>query len=137
MVDVRHVGVGEHGGVRHVAELRDFGLRRRFEFVVGAADEDVGLEADAPKLLDGVLSGLRLLLAVLRVGDERDVGEKHVAVFLLGGELAERFEERHRLDVTDGAADLDDTHVGALGSLADAALDVVRDVRDNLDRLPR
>ena len=33
-------------------------------------------------------------------------------------ELADRLEERQALDVADGAADLDDQHVDALGGLA-------------------
>ena len=51
-------------------------------------------------------------------------------------ELADRLEERQRLDVADGAADLGDDDVGRrrLGGAADARLDLVRDVRDHLHR---
>jgi len=51
----------------------------------------------------------------------------------LAGELPEGFEKRHRLDVADGAADLDDTDVGTFGSFADAAFDIIRHVGDDLD----
>ena len=50
----------------------------------------------------------------------------------LDAQLADRLEERQRLDVADGAADLDDEHVVALGALEDALLDLVGDVRDHL-----
>jgi hypothetical protein len=48
-------------------------------------------------------------------------------------ELADRLEEGQRLDVADGAADLGDDHVGVLGHSHDAGLDLVGDVRDDLD----
>ena len=49
-------------------------------------------------------------------------------------ELADRLEERQRLDVADGAADLgdDDVDVAGLGDQLDALLDLVGDVRDDL-----
>ena len=52
----------------------------------------------------------------------------------LAAELADRLEERLRLDVADRAADLGDDDVGGgrLGDRADARLDLVRDVRDHL-----
>ena len=50
----------------------------------------------------------------------------------LEAQLADRLEERQRLDVADGAADLDDEHVVALGAREDARLDLVGDVRDDL-----
>ena len=51
------------------------------------------------------------------------------------GELADRLEERQRLDVADRAADLgdDDVDVLRLGEQLDALLDLVGDVRDDLD----
>src|SRR5471030_1148239 len=48
-------------------------------------------------------------------------------------QLTDRFEERLRLDVADGATDLDHGHVGIAGALDDPALDFVGDVRDHLD----
>ena len=50
-------------------------------------------------------------------------------------ELADRLEERQRLDVADGAADLDDDDVVVARDAADAVLDLVGDVRDDLDGL--
>ncbi len=50
----------------------------------------------------------------------------------LGAHLADRFEERQRLDVAHRATDLDQADVGATGAVADAVLDLVGDVRDDL-----
>ena len=54
----------------------------------------------------------------------------------LAAELADRLQERQRLDVADGAADLgdDDVAVARLRRAADPLLDLVRDVRDHLHR---
>ena len=52
------------------------------------------------------------------------------------GELADRLEERQRLDVADRAADLGDheVDVARLGDQRDPLLDLVGDVRHDLDR---
>ena len=67
---------------------------------------------------------------------ERDVEVEDVLLPDLAPELADRLEERQRLDVADGAADLGDDDVGGLrdGAAPDARLDLVRDVRDHLHR---
>ena len=102
-----------------------------------AADDDVGMDTDAAQLVDRVLRRLRLQLAGrLDERDERDVDVDDVLGADLPPELADRLEERQRLDVADGAADLGDDDVGRgrLGGAADARLDLVRDVRDHLHR---
>ncbi len=52
----------------------------------------------------------------------------------LDAHLADRLEERQRLDVADRAADLDHADVGIARAELDAALDLVGDVRDDLHR---
>ena len=47
-------------------------------------------------------------------------------------ELTDRLEKGQRLDVTDGTANLDDADIGITGAQPDTALDLVRDVRDDL-----
>ncbi len=99
------------------------------------ADDDVGMDADAAQLVDRVLGRLRLQLAGrLDERDERDVDVDDVLGADLPPELADRLEERQRLDVADRAADLRDDDVGGarLGAAADARLDLVGDVRDHL-----
>ena len=98
---------------------------------------DVGMDTDAPQLVHRVLGRLRLQLAGrLDERDERDVDVDDVLLADLAPELANGLEERQRLDVAHRAADLGDDDVGraGLGRAADARLDLVRDVRDDLHR---
>ena len=91
----------------------------------------------AAQLGDRVLGGLGLLLA--RRADERHERDVDVADVLAAdveAELPDGLEEREDLDVADGAADLGDDDVDVVGGEpADAALDLVGDVRDDLDGL--
>ena len=59
---------------------------------------------------------------------------EHVVAAELDAHLADRLEERQRLDVADRAADLDHAHVRVARAHADAVLDLVGDVRDDLHR---
>ena len=74
-----------------------------------------------------------------RYGTSDTCRKKHVLAADVVADLARRLQERLRLDVADGAADLGDHHVGpvavgvGLGHRQDAALDLVGDVRDHLD----
>ena len=52
----------------------------------------------------------------------------------LDAQLTDRLEERQGLDVADGAADLDHADVRLTRAQADAALDLISDVRDDLNR---
>jgi len=83
-----------------------------------------------------VLGGLGLQLGRgPNSGDQGDVDVERVAGSQVVLHLADGLEERLPLDVTDGAADLDDGHVSPLGRGGDqdALLDLVGDVRDDLD----
>jgi hypothetical protein len=85
-----------------------------------------------------MLDGLRLqLLGRADERRQRDVDERHLVAADLVSELADCLEERERLDVAHRAAHLDDRHVGGLGLRmgADAVLDLIGDVRDDLHRL--
>ena len=70
-----------------------------------------------------------------RNGHQREVEEHAALAALVDLELAQRLEERQRLDVAHRAADLGDhdVHVVGLGDAPDAVLDLVGDVRDHLD----
>ena len=61
---------------------------------------------------------------------------QHVAAADVLAHLADRLEERQRLDVAHGAAHLDDDDVrlAVTRDALDALLDLVGDVRDDLDR---
>ncbi len=112
LVDVVDVVVGDDPLHRHVAEEGDLRLRLVSQGRCAPDGDDVGLEAQGPHLLDAVLGRLRLLLAVGRRRSQGDVDEGDVS-HLLVPQLPHRLEERHPLDVADGAADLDDADVAA------------------------
>ena len=61
------------------------------------------------------------------------MGEAGVLAAELLAHLADGFEEGERLDVADGAADLDDGDLAVGGDLAHGVLDLVGDVGDDLD----
>ncbi len=101
---------------------------------LGAAEQDVGLDADGPQFLDAVLGRLGLDLAGgLDIGHPGDVDEQGVFAAQIAAELADGLDEGQSLDVADGAADLDDGHVDAAVKLQDGPLDLVGDMGDDLD----
>ena len=123
-----------------VAHQADLALHAGGDLAVGAADERVGLDADAAQRRHRVLGRLGLQLAGRRdVGHQRDVQEEAVVAADLVAHLAGGLEEGQRLDVADRAADLGDDDVDPLvrrrdasPPAEDAGLDLVGDVRDDL-----
>ena len=107
------------------------------QLAVGAADDGVGLDADLAQRGHRVLGGLGLQLARRPdVGHQRDVQEEAVVPADVVAHLARGLEERQRLDVADGAADLGDHDVDRSSGRPhgqDPVLDLVGDVRDHLD----
>src|SRR5215211_4758683 len=84
-----------------------------------------------------MLRGLRLDLAGRAdIRQPGHVDEEYVLAPDLIAKLSQRLQERLRLDVTDRATDLHDNHVRVrfFGDAGDAAFNLVRDVRDDLDR---
>ena len=70
--------------------------------LLGAADQEVGLDADLAQLADRLLGRLGLQLAAgAQEGHQREVDEDAVLRPDLEGELADRLEERQALDVAD------------------------------------
>ncbi len=112
VVDRRRVGGGDHRLLVDVAHQRDLALDAGRDVPVGAAHDRVGLDADRAQRRDGVLGGLGLQLARRAdVGHQRDVQEEAVVAADVVAHLAGGLEERQRLDVADGAADLGDHDV--------------------------
>ena len=96
----------------------------------------IRLDPDRPKFTDGVLR--RLGLQLLGGSDEGHQCAVHVADVLSAdviADLTNGLEEWQTLDVADGPADLGDDHVDLVGQLEDALLDLIGDVRDDLDGL--
>ena len=142
VVDARGVdAAGDRLGV-DVAHQRDLALDALGDLAVGAQHDGVGLDADLAQRGHRVLGRLGLQLTAGReVGHQRDVQEEDVVAAHVVAHLACGLEERQRLDVADGAADLgdDDVRPGAAGGQvrlgAHPGLDLVGDVRDHLDRV--
>ena len=122
---------------RHVGEPRDLALQVIADRLVAAAHDGVRLDTGAAELGHRVLSGLGLVLS--RWGDERHQG--HVDVADVGttdvqAELPDGLQKREDLDIADCAAHLGDEHVHVVaGQHPDPSLDLVGDVRDDLNRL--
>ena len=131
-VDGWNDGLGRD--VREERDLAPVALRHR---TIGAAQHDVRLDADFAQLLHRVLRGLRLHLARGRdVRYERQVDVADVVAAERDAELADGFQERQRFNVAHGSADLHQRDLGIVRAGHDPALDLVRDVRDDLDRAP-
>ena len=114
-VDRRHVLRGDDRFLVDVAEERDLALDVRVEEAIGAAEQDVGLNADRPQVADAVLRRLGLELAGgADERHERQVDVERVVAADVLAELADRFEERQALDVADRAADFDEHDVDVL-----------------------
>ena len=125
----------DNGALFDVTEGSDFLLDVAREIDVCAAEKNVGLDADAEQFLDGVLSGLCFeLLRGSDPGNECEVNENGIFAAEFLAHLADSFKEWERFNVANGAADLNDGHVSAVrGDLAHGVLDLVGDVRDDLD----
>ena len=133
LVDAAHVLRGDHRFFVDVAEERDLALDVGRQEAIGAAQQDVGLDADRSQVAHAVLRRLGLELAGgADVRHQRQVDVERVLAADVLAELADRLEERQALDVADGAADLDDHDVDAVRDRADAVLDRVGDVRNHL-----
>ncbi len=133
-IDVVDVARLDHRAFAHVAEQRELAALFLRDRPVGAAQQDVGLDADREQFLDRMLGRLGLQLAGARdVGHQREMDVDRVVARQLVAELADRFEERQALDVADRAADLHQHEVVAVVAVADEILDGVGDVRDDLD----
>ncbi len=111
-VNVRNVGRGDHAGFVHVAEQSDFRFQVVAERTIAAANQNIGLNADAEKFFHAVLRGLGLQFAGRRdEGHEREVHEDDAVGAVFEAHLADGFEERKRLDVANRAADFDERDV--------------------------
>ena len=102
----------DHRLDRHVAEQGDLRPLVAAQRALGAADEDVGLDADLPQLAHRMLRGLGLQLAGrLQVRHQRQVDVEAVFLAHVERELADGLQERLAFDVAHRAADLGDDHV--------------------------
>ena len=126
----------DHGLTLNVAEEGHLPLVVLGNRSIGAAQKDVGLNADLPQLLDGVLRWFGLQLTRGRnVGNQCQMHVTGVASPFLQTHLADRLQEGKRLDVANRATDLDDRQICPLRSTPDVGLDLVGNVRNHLNCL--
>ena len=114
-VDARHVLGRDDRFFVDVAEERDLLLDVLIEEPIGAAEEDVGLDADRAQVADAVLRRLGLQLAG-RADErhQRQVDVESVVAADVLTQLADRLHEGQALDVADRSADLDEDDVDVL-----------------------
>ena len=118
----------------HVTEQGNLLFQFRRQIAIRPAQQDVGLDTDLPQLIDAMLCRLGLELAgCAQVGNESHVDVEDILAAHIVGNLADGFEERQALDVTDGAADFTNDHVLVAGHRPDVRFDLIRDVRDDLN----
>src|SRR5207302_10198021 len=126
LVDALGVDRLDHGLRRDVAKERQLLPEAPGQRPFRAADEDIGLDADAPELLDAVLRGLRLELAgAPEERNQRHVNVHHVLFPDVELELSDGLEEWKSLDVAHGPDDLDHYDGGPLRPRATG--DLIRD----------
>jgi hypothetical protein len=130
-----HVARFDDGTRRDAAKHGKFFAELLIERMFGPAKQDLGLETDLAQLGDALLGGLRLQFPRrLNIRDESDVNVDDIFRADFEDELADRFQKRQTLDVAGGAADFGDDDIGFafIGNLANAILDFVGDVRNDL-----
>src|SRR5215472_979406 len=136
LIDRGNIFGGDHGFIFHVAEESDLGFEIAREEAVGAAEQDVWLDSDAKQLFHRVLRWLGLEFARgPDPGNKRDVNKERVIAPQFLAHLADGFEKRQRLDITDGAADFNQSHVYILRHFLHRGFDFVGYVRKHLDGL--
>ena len=111
-IDRVEIERGDHALGRHIAEQPDLAALVVRDRMAGAAQQDVGLDADGAQLLDRMLGRLGLQFAGrLDIGHQRQMDEGGLAARQIVVQLADRLEERQALDVADRAADLDQQEI--------------------------
>ena len=137
LIDGGHIQALHDSVGAHVTELGHLLEHRGRQLVLGAQHEHVGLDTLLLEQLDAVLCGLGLEL--LGRADVGHIGQVHAdaAATQLPTQLADGLDKRQRLDVAYCTANLgDDKVILARGTQQlHVALNLIGDVRDNLDRL--
>ena len=103
--------------------------------MIGAADDEIGLNTQRAQFLHAVLGRLGLyLVSCCDIGHERHVYETDIVGRSFAHELTRGFDEGERFDVADRAADLrdDDISVRLIGNAVETFLDRFGHVRNDL-----
>ena len=135
VVDARGVDGGDDCFLVDVTHQGDLALDPLGYGPIRTQDQSIRLDTDTAQRRHGVLGGLGLQLpGGSQVGQQRNMQEEGPVPAQVMAHLPGGFEEGQRLDVADRSADLGDDDVDILGRhRTDAGLDLVGDVRDDLD----
>ena len=136
-IEIFHIQVLKHMAAGHVAEQGDLVLQLLGQRMLGAAYDDIGLDAHALQLLDAGLGGFRLQLSgSLDIRNQRHMNQNGVLPSHIVLELADGLQERLALDIAHRTAHLDDGNALFIHALrpVEAALYLIGDMRDNLNR---
>ena len=126
----------DDGFLLDIAEESDLVEDVFIDGIIAAQGDHVGLDTDAAQFAHAVLCRFCLqFLAGGQVGQPGDVNVERIVAAHVLAHLADGFKKGQTLDIANGAADLDQDHVGAGGAShqSDPALDLVGDVRNHLD----
>ena len=134
-IDRRRINAGKHVFWGNVAEQGDLFSNLLGNFMVGAAHDEIRLNADGTQLLDAMLCRLCFhLMGCGNVRYQRYMHEQDIAVGALLLELARRLDKGLRFDVADGTADFRDYDIGVrlLRDAVQALFNGIGNMRNNL-----
>src|SRR5579884_964706 len=136
LVDGIYVFCSDDGLLFQIAEERNLALNFLGEKAVAAAEQDVGLDPDGQHLLYRMLRRFGLqLLSGTDPGNECDVYKHGILAAQLLAHLADGLKKRQRLNVANRAANLDQSNITVSRDLAHSVLDLIGDMRNDLDSL--
>ena len=136
-IEAVQVAVFNHLLHRHVAQLGYFAAGGVGQLHLGAADDDVRLNALAEQLSNAVLSGFGFNLAGFsQIWHQRHVDVNAIFAPHVAAKLADSLHKGQGFNIAHRAAHLDNGHVGVGGFhvQADVLLDFVGDMRNHLHR---
>src|SRR5688572_3029251 len=138
LIDRRHVEGRYDRVLLHVTEQSDLSPKVHRQRSFRPTQKNIGCDTDLAKFFYRVLCRLCLQFAGgSYIRNERNVDKYCIPLPFFVAYLADRFHKRQRLDIADRSADLDDQNIRLMlaGNHPDRGLDLVCDVRDNLDGL--
>ena len=138
-VEVFHIQILEDMACRQVAEQGYLVFHTGIKRILGAAYDNIRLDSHSLQLLYACLGRLRLhFLGCLQIRYQCHVDQNDIFKSFLVLKLADGFKEMLAIDVSDGAADIDngDLSVFCRWISVKFALDLIGNVGDDLNGTP-